>query len=188
MTDTKDRILDAAGALFRRQGYWGTGLKQIAQEAKAPWGSLYHFFPGGKDELTAETIRRSGERYCKLIAEGLARAATPLDGAQAMFIYMADILEASNFADGCPISPVAHDVAASSEPIRQACDGVFRSWQAAFAEWLRGKGVVEDEAVSLSCFVFAALEGAILLARTARSRKPLEDAMRYLAAVMPDSN
>ncbi|WP_455410071.1 TetR/AcrR family transcriptional regulator [Streptomyces hiroshimensis] len=34
--------------LFRRNGYSGTGLKRIAAEADAPFGSIYHFFPGGK--------------------------------------------------------------------------------------------------------------------------------------------
>ena len=45
---TRDRILYATAELFRRQGYAGTGLKQVVAEAQAPFGSLYHHFPGGK--------------------------------------------------------------------------------------------------------------------------------------------
>ena len=59
-SETRERILRASGELFRRQGYMGTGVKQIVAEAGAPFGSIYHFFPGGKEELGAETIRRSG--------------------------------------------------------------------------------------------------------------------------------
>ena len=59
-SETRERILETSGELFRRQGYMGTGVKQIVEEAGAPFGSLYHFFPGGKEELGAETIRRSG--------------------------------------------------------------------------------------------------------------------------------
>jgi AcrR family transcriptional regulator len=44
---TKERIVGTTGELFRRQGYTGTGLKQIVAEAAAPFGSIYHFFPGG---------------------------------------------------------------------------------------------------------------------------------------------
>jgi AcrR family transcriptional regulator len=54
---TKQRIVDATAECFRRQGYAGTGLKQIATEADAAFGSLYHFFPGGKEELGGEVIR-----------------------------------------------------------------------------------------------------------------------------------
>ena len=69
MTKTRERILDAGAELFRRQGYAGTGLKQLVARADAPFGSLYHHFPGGKDELTAEVIRRSAGFYLDLFAE-----------------------------------------------------------------------------------------------------------------------
>ena len=66
--DTKDRIVNASAELFRRQGYTGTGLKQIAAEAEAPFGSIYHFFPGGKEQLGEEVIRVGGEFFRRLLA------------------------------------------------------------------------------------------------------------------------
>src|SRR5581483_1290035 len=68
-SDTKQRIVDATAEGFRRQGYMGTGLKQIAAEADAAFGSLYHFFPGGKEELGAEVIRWSGRMYMQLFID-----------------------------------------------------------------------------------------------------------------------
>ena len=68
MAGTKDRIMDSSAELFRRQGYTGTGVKQIVASANAPFGSLYHFFPGGKEQLGAEVIRRSGGLYIELFA------------------------------------------------------------------------------------------------------------------------
>ncbi|HEU5448348.1 MAG TPA: TetR/AcrR family transcriptional regulator, partial [Acidimicrobiia bacterium] len=50
---TRDRIVAAAAQLYGRYGYTGVGLKQVAAESGAPIGSLYHFFPGGKEELAA---------------------------------------------------------------------------------------------------------------------------------------
>ena len=35
-SDTRERILESSGELFRRQGYMGTGVKQIVEEAGAP--------------------------------------------------------------------------------------------------------------------------------------------------------
>src|ERR1700712_614003 len=66
-SETRDRILQASGELFRRQGYAGTGVKQILTEAAAPFGSLYHFFPGGKSALGAETVRVPGAKYGELL-------------------------------------------------------------------------------------------------------------------------
>src|SRR5947208_16541151 len=68
MAGTKDRILDTSAELFRRQGFTGTGVKQIAAEASAPFGSLYHFFPGGKEQLGEEVVRWSGQMYLQLFA------------------------------------------------------------------------------------------------------------------------
>ena len=59
MTTTRERIVEASAELFRRQGYTATGVKQIVTAARAPFGSIYHHFPGGKEQLGAEAIRRS---------------------------------------------------------------------------------------------------------------------------------
>ena len=63
MTDTRQRLVTAGADLFRHQGYAGTGVKQIVTAAQAPFGSMYHHFPGGKEELGAEAIRSSGALY-----------------------------------------------------------------------------------------------------------------------------
>jgi len=47
-TNTKERILETTAEMFRRYGYTGSGLKQIVADANAPFGSLYHFFPGAR--------------------------------------------------------------------------------------------------------------------------------------------
>ncbi|HTF55302.1 MAG TPA: TetR/AcrR family transcriptional regulator, partial [Pseudonocardia sp.] len=77
MADTKSRILTKTGELFRRNGYVGTGLKQIATEADAPFGSIYHFFPGGKQQLAAEVIRAAGRMYQARVAEVLNQGTDP---------------------------------------------------------------------------------------------------------------
>ena len=67
MTATRDRLIETSAELFRKQGYAATGVKQIITNAEAPFGSLYHHFPGGKEELGAEAIRTSGALYELLI-------------------------------------------------------------------------------------------------------------------------
>jgi AcrR family transcriptional regulator len=72
MSETKDRLLRAGERLFRAQGYCGTGLKQLAAEAQAPWSSMYHFFPDGKEQLAEEVIRYGGELYAQMIRQCFA--------------------------------------------------------------------------------------------------------------------
>ena len=67
MPTTRDRILTATNELFRRNGFNGTSIKQITIAAKVPMGSLYHFFPQGKDQLAREAIETSGPAYQQLL-------------------------------------------------------------------------------------------------------------------------
>ena len=55
-------MIDAAVALFSRQGYAATSFNDIIEHSGAPRGSIYHHFPGGKAELAVEAVRSTGER------------------------------------------------------------------------------------------------------------------------------
>ena len=61
MATTRERMLDTTGRLLQHQGYAATGLNQVVAESQAPKGSLYFHFPGGKEQLAAEALERSGQ-------------------------------------------------------------------------------------------------------------------------------
>jgi TetR/AcrR family transcriptional regulator, lmrAB and yxaGH operons repressor len=171
-SDTRARLLEAAARLFREQGYAATGLKQITAEAEAPWGSLYHFFPGGKEQLGIETVGHSGARYLRLFDLVYERTGGGADGAvRDMFQLSADALEQSGWADGCPIATVALEAAGTSEPLRHACADVFAGWRAATARRFAAEGI--EPAEDLATYVFAAFEGALILSRTGHDTGPL---------------
>src|SRR6202521_1278222 len=128
MSTTRQRIVDASAELFRRQGYAATGVKQIVTEAQAPFGSLYHFFPGGKEELGAEAIRASGAIYAQLIPAIFDAAPAVVTGVRMFFAGAAAHLEETDYEDACPIATVALEVSSSSETMREACAEVFESW------------------------------------------------------------
>src|SRR5215212_10665074 len=175
-TNTKDRLVGASAELFRRQGYSGTGVKQILAEASAPFGSLYHHFPGGKEELGAETIRRSGYLYGMLFAEIVAPAPDLLTGVGDFFAGAARTLVETDYADACPIATVALEVSSVSEPMREACADVFNAWIAGATERFAQEGLDRDRARAHALHFLTALEGAFVLARALRSTEPLEAA------------
>jgi TetR/AcrR family transcriptional regulator, lmrAB and yxaGH operons repressor len=51
---TRDQIIQTTCTLLESQGYHATGLNQILKESGAPKGSLYYYFPQGKEELAEE--------------------------------------------------------------------------------------------------------------------------------------
>jgi AcrR family transcriptional regulator len=171
---TRDRIVDASAELFRRQGYSATGVKQIVAAAQAPFGSVYHFFPGGKEQLGAEAIRHSGALYEQLIPAVFDLAPDVVTGTRDFFAGAAAHLVATGYEDACPIATVALEISSSSEPLREACADVFASWIAAGALRFEAAGIAADQARELTIAMIAALEGAFVLARALRSPKPLE--------------
>jgi AcrR family transcriptional regulator len=180
MADTRDRLLAAANESFRRRGYHGTSLKDVTEGAGATVGSLYHFFPGGKEALTVAAVSASGEAYRQLF-ETVADAAPDVATAIGDFFEgAAAVLEESGYLDPCPIGTVAREVASTNDAIRIATDLVFRSWIEAVAGRLEVAGLARDHAEALATTVIAALEGGFVLARARRDPEPLLEVGRSI--------
>ncbi|MGB9185671.1 MAG: TetR/AcrR family transcriptional regulator [Solirubrobacteraceae bacterium] len=181
---TRERIVEASAELMRRQGYAGTGVKQIVTEAKAPFGSLYHHFPGGKEELGAEAIRVSGALYELLIPAVFDPAPDLVSAVRAFFAGAADHLRETDYEDACPIATVALEVSSSSEAMRIACAEVFESWIAAGLPRFTAAGLSAPRARELVIAMISALEGAFVLARASRSTEALATAGELMAAAV----
>lgn len=184
MPGTRERIISASADLLRRQGYAGTGVKQIVAAAGAPFGSLYHFFPGGKQELGAETIRWSGDMYGRLLPLIFDASPDLVTGVREFFAAAAAQLAESGYAEGCPIATVALEVASTSEPLRRACAEVFEAWIEAGTRRFAAGGLPEPDARRLATGLLAALEGAFVLCRALRTTGPLEIAGEQAASAM----
>jgi len=186
-TPTKERILESSGELFRRQGYMGTGVKQILAEASAPFGSLYHHFPGGKEELGAETIRRSGRLYGLLVGSFMGLDVDVADGIESAFAGAAQTMVETDYADACPIATVALEVSSTSEPLRQACADVFAEWIHFATRRFKLAGIDAERSRELALIMLSALEGAFVLCRALRTTEPLQAAGAAVAAEVRDA-
>ena len=173
MTGTKDRILAAGAELFRQGGYAGTGVKQIVEKAGAPFGSLYHFFPGGKVQLGEEVVRTSGMQYAQLFEVFIAPAPDLLTGLETFFGAAVTTLLETDYAEGCPIATVALEVATTNEPLRQATADVFTAWTEAGTRGFAPFGLPAEQGRTLTLALVTSLEGAFVLARSLRSTEPM---------------
>jgi AcrR family transcriptional regulator len=172
-SNTKERILDSTAELFRRQGYTGTGMKQIAAEAAAPFGSLYHFFPGGKEDLGCEAIRTSGRMYMQLFAAVALQAPDVMSAMHDFFAGAAQTLEETDYADACPIATVALEVASTNEPLRKATAEVFAEWMEGATQYFAFSGISEARARELAFTMLCLMEGAFIFCRAMRSTESM---------------
>ncbi|HVX32608.1 MAG TPA: helix-turn-helix domain-containing protein [Solirubrobacterales bacterium] len=173
---TRERILFATAELFRRQGYNGTGLKQVVAAADAPFGSLYHHFPGGKVELAEEVIGSAGAFFQALVTAVYDEQVTTETAVRAVFAGAAETLEATDYEDACPIATVALEVASTDDRLRAATAAVFDRWTDALTDR------VGDRAKALA--IIAALEGAFILCRAARDTEAMHAAGDMAAALV----
>jgi AcrR family transcriptional regulator len=181
MSDTRTRIIEAGADLMSRQGYPATGIKQIVEAARAPFGSIYHHFPGGKEQIGEAAIRASGAWYEQLVPLVFDPAPDLVSGVRAFFAGAAAHLEESGWIDACPVATVTLETASISEPMRIASHETFESWIAAALPYYTGAGLDRTAGRRLILSLICALEGAFILARAARSTEALRVAGELVA-------
>jgi TetR/AcrR family transcriptional regulator, lmrAB and yxaGH operons repressor len=179
-SSSRDRLLDSAVDLLQRQGYHGTGLNELLERSGAPRGSLYHYFPGGKEQIGAEAVARAGDQVAAAIAHLLRAKPSVAEAVEALAGLLAAGLEASEFERGCPVATTALEVTPRSEPIRAAVQASFESWLAPLRERLQDTGFEPDEAGRRADLIIASLEGALVLARARQNADVLREAGRQL--------
>ncbi len=190
----RERMVFAATQLIRRQGVSGTGLREVVAEAAAPRGSLQHYFPGGKDQLVREAVLWAGEYAASRVARYVREAEHPTPGGllEAIARQWTSKWERHGFAAGCPLVAAAADTAAANDELREAVRDAFAAWRVPLVDALVEMGVPTSRADPLAVLIVSALEGAIVLARTAQDPAPLRAVVRELrplldGAVVPGS-
>ena len=183
-TTTRDQFIETTCDLLEVQGYHGTGISQIIRESGAPKGSLYYHFPGGKEELTAAAILRTGDLIAGRIHQQLDDAVDVIKAIRLFIERVADAVEASEFRAGGPLTAVAMETATSSERLNLACRQAFAQIQQAFGERLTAGGFPAERAAELAVVVTAALEGGIILSRTNHNGDSLRLVAGYVEGLL----
>src|SRR5262245_31312134 len=171
---TRGRLVRASADLFKRTGYAGTGIKAILSAADAPYGSLYHFFPGGKEELGVAAMRAGGETYRELVELFYPPGIDVVAATRDFCAGAAEHLRETDFEDACPIATMALEVVSTSEPLRIAASTGFESWLAVLQQRFVESGMAATRARAVAVELFCLIEGAFLLARTNRDTEALE--------------
>src|SRR5450631_2475436 len=139
-------IVRAAAALFRRNGYAATGINEIAEVSGAPKGSLYHYFPGGKDQIAEAAVRFAGAGVVATLEklEQEHHSASALVGGYCKLL--AGWMAKSGFRDGCPIATTLLESAPQSAAMASVGREAFAGWCAVIARALLRDGCGRAEA------------------------------------------
>lgn len=134
---------------------------------------MYYYFPNGKEELVAESVRIHGEAVTEQIRKALANAADAAEAIHAIITYIARKFVHSDFIKAGSIASVALETAHTSDRLRKVCGEIYTAWQNAYAAVLTEHGINRERADRIAMLITASIEGSVVLCRTHRSPEPL---------------
>ena len=180
----RQTVVWAAAKLFRRQGYSGTGLRDILAASGAARGSLYHHFPGGKEEIGAAAVTAAGSLVTETFQELANLSDSPADFLRHYTDLLVRWLEASKFRDGCPITTTLLETTPGSAAITAAGRAVFDDWSGVMEMLLARHGWPAERIAPTATAIIAGLEGALMLARVRGSSQPIRYTAEALCALL----
>ena len=190
-TNTKDRIVEAATLLFQIKGYHATGLNEILKESNAPKGSLYYYFPDGKEQLALEAINLTKAFVEETIKERLAKIQDPVESIKKSIEEMADLVYiqtdekiALRSTKKVSVNLIALETAATNETLRKACESAFDAWQNVYTQKLIDGGFSKEKAEPLGLVIQSLVEGAITMSLTKKSDMPFIEIAKQIPILL----
>lgn len=168
--DVHERMVEGALALLARKGLQGASFSEVIAATGAPRGSLYHHFPGGKDQMVGEALEKASQLLIQALRTAEGHPA-PAVVERFLAIWRA-VLQRSDCESGCAVLAVT---VATHEPEQlQLTARIFQGWQSELARLLHRGGMPKAEARHFATLLIASAEGAVVMARATQSLAPLE--------------
>ncbi len=156
----KSDVIPLLAEIFRELGYEGTSFGTITERTGISKGSLYHFFPGGKDEMAAEVLAAIEHWFIEQVYEPLERGDPP-EAIERMWTSVDDYFRSGRRV--CLVGAFALD--ATRDRFAAAIRGYFERWLRALTNCLKRAGVSPSEAKRLAEEIVLGIQGALVLTR-----------------------
>jgi AcrR family transcriptional regulator len=168
-------LVDALAEVFTRYGYEGANLNRLSEASSLKRASLYHRFPGGKDEIVQAVISRAEDRYAAVLGPAFADG-DPAQRASDVAVGLADYYEGGH--GSCLIIALS----LSDDEGRLQGGACVLGWAEGFARIARDAGMTDEQAQDASLDAVAAIEGALVISATTGRTGPFDRALADLPA------
>ena len=182
VTGSRQRMIEAAIELMRGSGLSGAGINEIVRESAAPKGSVYHFFPNGKQQVVTEALEAYSPRVMRFIVEALTSGRTPAARVRRLFNAFGQRVESADFRRSCAFGTVCLDLNGEHEALRAVVGATFDRWVELIAQHIDLGDTRRSR--SFAGLVLTAIEGAYIRARAERSNRPFREAGAWLAELV----
>ncbi len=175
VSERSDAVI-ALAEVFRTHGFEGTSLSVITAQTRMGKGSLYHFFPGGKEEMAEAVLQEISRWFAEKVFRPL-REDPDADAAIAKMFREVD----SYFHSGRRVCLVgAFALGQECARFEQQVRGYFSTWVEDLEACLIRAGHSEDRARDLSEEAVGGIQGALVLARSLNQPEVFERSLQRL--------
>ena len=171
----KQDVVPLVAEVFRELGFEGASMSAITARTKLSKGSLYHFFPGGKEQMAAEILAHVDAWFVKEVFEPLEEG-RPREAIARMWKSVDAYFQSGHRI--CLIGAFALDE--TRDRFGGAIRGYFRRWVSALASALVRHGMEARQAKAEAEEVVIAIQGALTLARALNDKAVFGRTLRRL--------
>ncbi|TGL39206.1 TetR/AcrR family transcriptional regulator [Leptospira perdikensis] len=185
---TRIRLLQVSRHLFLKQGYSGTGLNQIVEEAKTVKASLYQHF-ASKEMLGKEVIRMYSNENLTLLKSLMKRNPKPLDFVKAWVRILSREARLSQLF-GCGMANFRAQIAPDELEIQKEIEEIASRTIDLLADYLEGSkenGYLNSKVDCrlLAKHLFFVYEGVLQGYRLLDDKKSLDELYRIAESLIP---
>ena len=179
--NVRQEMVNGAIALLAEKGVQGTSFAVVTEATNTPRGSIYHHFPGGKNELIEEAVASLGSLVTSLI--DAVNASSPSQVIEQFVESWRALLLANNFASNCAVANVSLG-AGDEASLTTSAHEVFKNWQHSLARAFERSGAKRKDAIDFAAVCLASVEGAMILGRASGSDEVFKALSRQLKKIV----
>ncbi|NKI98025.1 TetR/AcrR family transcriptional regulator [Novosphingobium sp. SG707] len=182
LTD-RESAIPALAEAFREHGFEGATLATLSKATGLGKGSLYNFFPGGKEEMMEAVLENIDGWFAKAIFSPLEHGSDPAAAVTAMFDDVT-----AYFRSGRRVCVVGClGLNSSGETFAIKVKDYFARWISALAQCLEAGKVPPAMALDLAEEAVSGIQGAIVLARALGDEASFQRIVHRLRSTLLDT-
>lgn len=158
----REDVIPVLGELFREHGFAGTSLSEITRKTGLGKGSLYHFFPQGKEEMARVVLDDVSAWFEENVFVPLRQSDDADAGLEHMFEAVDRFFQSGRRI--CLVGTFSLDD--SRDRFAEEVQNYFADWIKALTGSLKRKGFDARSAREVSEDIVAGIQGALVLARS----------------------
>ncbi|MEP0263707.1 TetR/AcrR family transcriptional regulator [Dokdonia sp.] len=173
-------LLERLTEVFRSKGYEGSSLNDLATSAGLKKASLYHRFPGGKEEIAAAVLQFT-EVWSKKHVEDIIRdTKKPARQRLQEVVHNIDILYAQG-EKTCILRALSTDTGIDS--LGELIQETMNKWLGSFAFFAEDIGYTPKEATQKATQTLINIQGSLIISKGLNDRRIFKNALNSITTL-----